>query len=359
MPKVKDHLRLIDRPIDMLDRTPYLRLDKNELVTNTVDRCSDTIAGILGDITPEFLAMYPNVYPLYERLSHKHDVDVNNVFIAAGSDACIRAIFDAYIDPGDEILMIHPTYGMYYTYSDIYRAKRVEVSYRSDLSMTLEDVLSSVTLNTKLMILPNPNSPTGTALTPDEMEGIIDIADLLDILIVIDEAYYPFYPDTAMHMTKRYSNLVIMRTFSKAYGLASLRIGYAVSSKEVIENLYKVRPFNDVTGIGAYFALKMLDVYGDRIVEMNCEFVNEGKAYVEKEMKKIGFFAIPSRTNFLNIVVGKDMISTCVKACEQEGILIRTGDDRHPLLAECICVAVGSKEDMKPLIKVIRDVNVL
>ena len=243
----KKHLLNIYRSDpERFDRTRYLRLDKNE------DLCGlpeDLVKTCLTKITPDDLSAYPQTYILYEKLSKYLSVPQENLLITAGSDAAIKNIFEVFISPGDGVIIPDPTYAMYEVYADLFNARLTKIPYAEDLSFSVRDMIASISDSTKLVALANPNSPTGTIVNRNEIVDLIERCCARDVLVLIDEAYYPFYPHTVIDLTEKYPNLIVTRTFSKAFGLAALRLGYLVANSEIIRYLKTFRPIYETHGL--------------------------------------------------------------------------------------------------------------
>jgi histidinol-phosphate aminotransferase len=217
----KSHLYNVYRtPPDKLDRLKFLRLDKNE---DTIGLPEEVIQEILSEVTPDFISTYPLTYRLYESLSEFLSLSEDHLLITAGSDAAIKAAFEGFVEPGDEVIIPDPTFAMFEVYADLFRGEMKKITYKSDLSLSIEEMLGSITQKTKLIALPNPNSPTGTIVRREDILNLLKHAEAVGVVVLIDEAYYPFYPHTTIDLIDEYQNLIVTRTFSKAFGLASVR----------------------------------------------------------------------------------------------------------------------------------------
>lgn len=281
-----------------------LWLDKNE--------CADPeyihiIEEVVSSIPITALYGYPNLYELYSKLSDNLGVEMDQLLLAAGSDSVIRAVFDAYVSPGDVVIHPEPTFLMYSVYSKLYGAKSVVLDYSPSSDGPL--LLSQTFINAirkykpRLVCLPNPGSPTGTVFSSNEMLHIIEEAGEAGAIILVDEAYYPFYPQTVLHLVDTYSHLLVARTFSKAWGLAGIRLGYGIACRELIQSLYSVRPRYEVGSLSAAIAFKILD-YSDAM-QVSVGRLNKGKKYFINEMTKLGFKTLSSEGNFLHVAFGE------------------------------------------------------
>jgi histidinol-phosphate aminotransferase len=350
MVRPKSHLIDIYRsPAERFDRTQYLRLDKNE---NTGNIPAPILESIKSGITPELISSYPQVYPLYEKLGRVLGLDEDCLLLTAGSDAAIKNVFEVFVNPGDEIIIPDPTYAMYEIYAQLFQGVVQKVPYGTDLTFSMDGIYEKITDKTKLIALANPNSPTGCVLDQQELVDLIKYAEEKDILLLIDEAYYPYYPHSVIDYISGCRNLIVTRTFSKAYGLASLRLGFAASNPDIIRSFAKFRPIYETNGLAVLFGSAMLD--HPEIIRKNVADVLEGREFLVKEMEKMGFSCYPSQTNFLNIRVGQKLVIPLTDFLKTRGILIKPGYD-HPALKECIRVTIGSIHQMKPVIESVRE----
>ena len=342
----KEHLRNIYRSVpEEFDRTAYLRLDKNEDVDGF---SSEFIQGLLSGITPGLISSYPQLFPLYEKLSGYLGVNRDQLLITAGSDAAIKNIFEVFITPGDKILTPDPTYAMYYVYSQLFQAELIKIQFDGDLNLPIDKFLENISAEIKMVVLANPNSPTGTIVTKDDVLKILKKAEENNVLVLVDEAYYPYHPFTILEMVDKFDNLIITRTFSKAYGLASLRVGYAISNPDIIKAMITFRPIYETTGISAHLACKMLD--NNEIVQKKIDETIKGKEYVISEIAKLGLKVYASHTNFIHIRVGEENVQKVCNHLEKSRILVRTGFE-HETLKHCIRITTGSVNTMEPFVE--------
>lgn len=278
-------------------------LDKNE---NLDPQLSRFTSNLVKEIDPSAVFTYPECAPLYKILADMHELSPEFFILSAGSDGAIRYTFEAYVSEGDRVIHTSPTFAMYSVYSTMYGANVTPLSYEASEkgpSLSLQHVLQSIEkIRPRLFCLPNPDSPTGTVFSPTELETIVATAEKVGSIALIDEAYYPFYNHTAVPLVKKYSNLVVARTFAKAWGLAGLRIGYAVCSPSVAQALHKVRPMYEVNTFAVEYMKKML-THADEM-HRSVERLNDGKQYFLSEMNRIGFKTLQGHGNFLHVAFG-------------------------------------------------------
>jgi len=344
MKQPKNHLKEISRsPPEPFDRTCYLRLDKNEDVSGLPE---EFIQSVLSKASPDLLAAYPQLDELYIKLSKYLSVDREQILITAGSDAAIKNIFEVYIEPGDKVVMPEPTYAMYDIYSRLFQASPEKIRHDSGLNLPLDVFIDAIT-DAALVVLANPNSPTGTVVERPDIVRILNAAEDEGALVLIDEAYYPYYPQTAVELMDQYRNLIVTRTFSKAFCLASLRLGYAVSNPSTIRHLNSFRPIYETNSIAALFGCAILDNLD--VVEDKVRKVIEGRDYIVREMEKFGLTTYPSNTNFVHIHVGEIHVVPLSDYLKERGILVKSGFS-HETLKECIRISVGPIDTMRTFV---------
>jgi histidinol-phosphate aminotransferase len=288
--------------------------------------------------------LYPEVscYNLREALSVKFNVPEGNIIVGNGADGIIYALGMTLIEQGDEVIIPEITFSLYETISLCMRA-RVVFSKMKNLSIDLDDILTRITKKTKLIWLSNPNNPTGTLIKAKEFQSFIEsVPD--NVLVVHDEVYYDFaiqeeFPKTAELLKKSHENIFIIRSFSKIYGLAGVRLGYGIGSMELIKLMYRIRPPFDVSilaqaaGIGA---LSDNDFYTESL-----QLVKREKEYIYRELDKMGLEYIPSQTNFIIINLKKDSVKV-FHALINMGWIVRPLKDYK--LPHHIRITIGLRE---------------
>jgi histidinol-phosphate aminotransferase len=299
---------------------------------------------IRQSITPEFLGCYPEVYKLYRALSAFHGFTEEHFLIAAGSDGAIRAAYDAFVNTGDDVTNIQPNFAMYDVYTRLHNANPVDICYDpTSLMLDTRKVAEHICDKTALLVLSNPNSPVGAEIPLDDIRYLLEKAEEHDTRVIVDEAYYPFSDNTSAGFLNTHKNLILLRTFSKAFGLAGLRVGYAISSKENIDLMGKFKPMYEVNTLAVLCACSYLDQY--QFIEQSVRESLQIKKWFINTIESLGFSTIPGSSNFVNIVVGKKNVQCLVDMCRANRILIRPGFP-YGILGECIRISVGTRSEM-------------
>jgi histidinol-phosphate aminotransferase len=326
-----------------------LWLDKNE----NLDPAMLTIsAEILASSPPIALATYPEAGDLYRKLSTWIGVDPEALLLTPGSDGAIRLTFEAFIEKGDFVLHTNPTFAMYPIYCQMFGASAIAIEYsmvNGEPSLQVHEILESIRqLQPKLVCLPNPDSPTGTVISPEDLRKILSVCEELECVLLVDEAYHPFYEWSVVPWTKTSKNLIVARTFAKAWGVAGLRIGYAVGHLETISLLHKMRPMYEVSTIAVEFMTRMLD----RVPEMenSVSRIQAGKLHFQNEMRELGYKVLDTNGNFAHIAFGEDL--PVINAALAGHVLYR-GAFAHPSLSGYSRFSVAPLEAMSRVIKLI------
>jgi histidinol-phosphate aminotransferase len=270
---------------------------------------------------------YPDndCFMLKEKLAEQLNIETENLVVGNGSSELLRLITLAALKPGDEAIIPHPSFIVYPTITKLMGGVERKVplkNYRHDLN----EMLNQINDKTKIIFLCNPNNPTGTIFYKDEVEDFLNKVPK-NILIIFDEAYFEYANDSrypnGIDYFKNSKNVIVLRTFSKIYGLAGLRIGYGIASGEIIQVIEKVRePFN--VNMPAQLAATVSLEFKDE-VEKRKRFNNEGKEYLYQQFKDLGLEYAPTEANFILVDLKKDSRKVFEDLLKL-GIIVRPGD---------------------------------
>ncbi len=293
-----------------------------------------------------------NPYLRYEIASY-HNVDEDQILFGNGLFETVLLIAQTFLDKGDEVIIPKPTFGWYQRAVSHTDAKVVNIPVKDDLQVDLQAILGAVNGNTKAVFLCNPNNPTGKALPEEDIRSFIEKVQE-NILLVIDEAYMDYAIEGAADLVpeiKKHDNLLIIRTFSKLYGLASFRVGYALGSSDLIKKIEKVKP---PLNVGTPAELAAIASIKDR---ENFRRVREAN---RRELERYyGFFSergiktVPSQGNFFLAYLGEKS-SAVVSELEKRRILIRDGAGFG--LEGYVRITVGTPEDNDLLIRALEEI---
>jgi histidinol-phosphate aminotransferase len=337
------------RSIDDVRRTYGLervaKLASNENPLGASPRAVEAIARNLGTLN-----FYPNGgLDLRERLAGEFDLKTENVIAGSGSDSIMSGIIRAFLCDDDEVLT---TEAAFIGFQVLARSRGVmyrTVPYR-DWHYDLTALAAAITEKTKIIYLANPNNPTGTVFSKHEFDLFYKHVPER-VLIILDEAYFeyakdnPRYPDS-MHY--RYDNVITLRTFSKIYGLAGLRVGYGFAHEELIANLLKVKLPFEPSGLAQIAAIAALDdkEFVHRALELNAR----GLRLISDSLREMGLKVIPSEANFVMVPLGSaEEAKWLTEELLRKGVIVR------PLgafgLPHCVRISTGTDEDNRMLIE--------
>ncbi len=330
--QVPDHIKSIvpyppGKPIEELEREygvkNSIKLASNENAWGSSPKALEAIRQSLSN-----LHRYPDGsnYYLVQAIAEKDGFSPDEVVVGNGSDEIIEFLVKAYVEPGDEVITSHPSFLMYQKVVQV-RGGINKVLPLKGMCHDLDAIISSVTDRTRLIFLDNPNNPTATAMDPGKLYSFL--SDLPEsVIVVLDEAYVDFMDDevqidvySLIKNSKGRCGVVALRTFSKAYGLAGIRVGYGLMSAEVAGYLHRVRqPFNvnQLAQVAAIAAIKDSEFYGSTL-----QGVREGKAWLQEEVEKIGCTSYSSQTNFFLIDVKGDA-AALYEAMLHKGVIVRS-----------------------------------
>ena len=322
-----------------------LRLDFNE---NTAG-CSPRVLARLRQMTSDDLSRYPEREPV-ERLVAEHlGLTPAQVLLTNGVDEGIHLLSETFLQAGSEAIVVVPTFSMYEIAAGATGATVITVTAGLDFRFPAEKVLASITPKTRLIAIANPNNPTGSAAARADLIAIVESTP--DAAVLVDEAYFDFYGETMMGELGKRPNLFVARTFSKAYGMAGLRIGVLAGAREPLQYVRRVASPYNVNGA----ALACLpEALADReYVSDYVQSVRRGRQRLQEELAALGIRCWPSQANFVLCRFGERR-EAFVTAMRRRAILVR---DRNsdPGCEGCVRITVGSDDQTDRLLAALRD----
>jgi histidinol-phosphate aminotransferase len=323
-----------------------LRLDFNE---STIG-CSPRVLARLHSVDAELLARYPEREPVEVEVAAFLGLDAAQVLLTNGVDEAIHLLCSTYLEPGDEAIIVAPTFAMYAIFAKAEDARVIQVLSGENFAFPLEEILARISPRTRLIAVANPNNPTGAAVASEVLLRVARAAPQAALLV--DEAYFEFHGETILNAPERPSNIFVARTFSKAYGLAGLRIGILAGDAGQLAMVRRVAsPYN----VNTVALLALREALGDQeYVENYVAEVRRGRNVLEQELRNLGLHHWPSHANFVLVRVGSAH-AEFVQALRTRGILVRS---RHsdPGCEGCVRLTVGSEEHTRTLIGALRKV---
>jgi len=301
---------------------------------------------------------YPNIdgIKLREKLATVNNLDPKRIVLGCGSDETLLFVALAFCQDGDEIIHAQHGFEMYSIITKIVGATSKLIKEDENYNVNVISILNEVTPSTKIIYLANPNNPTGTYLTRIEIFNLLEQLPK-NIIVVLDGAYAEYVMkedyDAGFSLTNEFENVIITRTFSKAYGLAGLRIGWSYSSEKVALILNKVKgPFN-TQSISQEMAIVALEdkEYLRKVIINN----QETKQWFEEELKKIHINIRPSEGNFSFVETSEEKAKKISSHLANEGIIIRQLDSYG--LPNCLRITIGTREEMETTIQSLRKLS--
>jgi histidinol-phosphate aminotransferase len=328
------------------NRIGKLRLDFNE---NTVG-CSPRVAAALERLaTKEFLSTYPEYQEARRKVSKFFGLQPDQVLFSDGTDEAIHLLCNTYVDPGDEAVMPWPAFPMFRFYVQVAGGEPRRISYRlPGLDFPLEELLEAITPKTRLVLVANPNNPTGGAIGLGEIEKILQRAE--NAAVLIDEAYFEFCGVTALQLLSSYPNLFVSRTFSKAFGLAGLRIGCLLSQAKNIAVVRKGQSPYSVNSLGVLCASEAIEDH--EYVRSYVRDVLEAREILLAGLSGLGVPFYPTQANFVLVDLGEGAARVC-ESLRERGILVR---DRSGELPGTVRITVGTKAQTAKLLGALQEV---
>ena len=323
----------------------YIKLNTNE---SPYPPSESVINAINADEVKD-LRLYcdPECKRLREAIAQLYGVDNENVFLSNGSDDILNFAFMAYGEKGAAFPDI--TYGFYPVFAELYGIKTEVIPLKDDFTIDTKAFWGQ----NKLIVIANPNAPTGIELPLSDIEEIIKRNP--ESVVLVDEAYVDFGGNSAIALTKKYNNLLVCSTFSKSRSLAGARLGFAIACKELISDLEKIKystnPYNinRLTQVAGYMAIKENDYY-----IANCKKITETREYTANELKALGFTVLPSKANFIFVksdIIGGEELYLHLK---EKGVLVRHFSNNR--IKEFNRITIGSREEMEAFIQKVKEI---
>ena len=331
-----------EQPRDM----QYIKLNTNESPYPPSDA---VVAAVAGEAAKLRLYSDPECTELVDKLAEVYGVDRSCVIVSNGSDEILNFAFMAFADGDSPLVFPDITYGFYPVFAELNRIPYSKMPLKEDLSIDHRDYIGIG----KTVVIANPNAPTGLCLSLAEIGEIAESNP--DNVVIIDEAYVDFGAESAVPLTKKYDNLLVVQTFSKSRSMAGARLGFAIGNERLIADLntirYSTNPYNvnRMTLAAGVAALSENGYYMD-----NCKRIAENREYTKLQLEGLGFFVLDSKANFLFAKSDRIGGEELYLELKKRGILVRHFNGER--ISEYNRITVGTLEQMKKLVSVIEDI---
>ncbi|HOD34700.1 MAG TPA: histidinol-phosphate transaminase [Syntrophales bacterium] len=316
---------------------------------NTNENCyppSPKVLRSLKSFRGESLRRYPDPMSraLCERAAKLYGVPANWVLAGNGSDEHLALIVRAYLEPGRKAACPVPTYSLYRTLARMQDAGLVEIPYDDNYGLPVEKLIRAAAVVTFIC---SPNNPSATVAPVKDLERL---ASRVKGILVVDEAYTDFADENAMSLVKKFRNVMVLRTVSKGYSLAGLRLGFAVAHPEVLEGLIKIKDSYNVDAVTSRVGIAALSdqAWKDR----NARRIIKSRTKLSKNLERLGFRVWPSQANFLLARPADKKAGRLYRALKDRGILVRYWD--RPGLSDKVRITVGTEEENGTLLDALK-----
>ncbi len=271
-----------------------LRLDRNEKVEAWGE---DFILSVFKNKPEWLMSVYPENETIYEKLSSFLKIKKENLLLTSGIDGGIKTIFEVMTSPGDLVGVLSPTYAMYKIYSNLFQINLEELPYENDNSLDLDKILRFIQKKPSIFFLPNPNQPIEDTLNFEKLEFLANECLKNNCLFFIDEAYHHFGADSGIELIDKYENVVVARTFSKAFGVPSIRLGFLISNISNMSIISKMRFAHESNTLSNSVAEYLLDNF--HLVNDYIDKIIETRTKLKKILKEQGIFSFGETGNYL------------------------------------------------------------
>ena len=327
-------------------RAGKLRLDFNE---NTVGCSPRVVEAVTKGLSAERLTLYPEYAEAKEAIARYFRVRPEQFVFTNGTDEAIQVLVNAYVDDGQEVLVLRPSYAMYRFYAEVAGAKIKEIAYPlPGMEFPVQDVLDAITPETRAVLLANPNNPTGTGISLLVIERILHRAR--KAVVMVDEAYYEFSGVTALTEIERVPNLFVCRTFSKVFGMAGMRLGCLFSHEANVALLHKAQSPYSVNSLAIVAAQAAVE--DTAYIERYVAEVLAARELLCLGLERLGIRYVPSSANFVLGDFGKRAIEVR-DALRGQGILVR---DRSYEAPGCVRITLGTREQTRRLLGALEEI---
>ncbi len=349
---VLSSLSKVHRQLDSLPSSPapdakYVKLNTNE---NPFALPEAVMESAVAALERQYLYPEDNNTSLRKAAAASYDLSTDQVIAGNGSSELLSLIYKAFLDPGDSVAMLSPGFAFNHKLALLQGARLLEIKWGEACLLPMHKLLFGPAKEAKFILLANPNNPTGTFVPIADIESLVAQSDRL---IVLDEAYVDFAPDSALRLIDRYSNLLILRTFSKSYAAAGIRIGFGLGHPEVIGRLRNIQNMFNMNVIGHAVGVSILAHRA--AYDENHSHIKYERERVSVALSQLGFSVTPSHANFLlaRVPAGRD--GTWWHAClKRRKILVAVLPDDG--LEDCIRVSIGTKPQMDALLAAVEDI---
>jgi histidinol-phosphate aminotransferase len=326
-----------------------IKLNTNENPYPPSPKALQVLRGFEGELLRRY--PHPMANPFRQAASRVLGIPEDWILVGNGSDDLLTMLMRACTEPGRRVVYPMPTYVLYRTLAQIQDAEIVEVPYPEDYSLPVEELVKA---QGAVTFIASPNSPSGT-LVPVEL--LNKLASRLSGVLVIDEAYADFAESNALELAKHYENVIVLRTLSKGYSMAGLRLGFGIAHPELLSGLIKVKDSYNVDAVAC--AVGAAAIADQDYTQGNLEKIKAARTQLASQLEALGFAVFPSQANFLLVRLSEQLLSKATaeflyQTLKQRGILVRYF--QQPRLADKLRITVGTPEQNEALLRELKEI---
>lgn len=345
------NIKNLYRIFDQNERKDYLRLDLNENPGGLPQKFIDKV---LSDITPQFVSQYPETLDFTKVLAEFLGTNIDRLCLVNGSSEGIRYIIQAFTSPNGRIVGVVPSYFMFQVYSEMYGRNLIKVPYNDDLTMNVENIIETLTDDTELLILLNPNNPMGNVYSDEEFKRIMMAAKKHQITVLVDEAYHYFYPKTFIKYAVESEHVFITRTFSKLFSMAGCRLGYVVGWPEGIKMVQNLCTPHNTNAFAIKFAKAVITTPG--MLDHLIKNFTEGRQFLIEALEANCYLHKGEAGNFIFIKPRTDAQKIVDRMKVEKKILIKMYPSVGKL-GDCLRVSIGEKKYMEQFMQALLEID--
>lgn len=345
--RFKKHLLQLHRLRMAVHEKPSMSvfLNRNERV---IPHDQETMRRLSYVLSQTCLNLYPDIGPFYKKLAHWLSVSENELYLTEGVSGAIKSLVETISEAGDNIVFPAPTFAMYPVYARMFNLEYRTVGYLKDYRLDVEAMYNLIDKKTVMVFLPNPNVPIEGTLPLENIAALAQHCKEKDAFLAVDEVYYPFGGPTAAGLIEQFDNLLVMRSFSKSFGLAGIRLGYVLSNSDNIEYISRTRTGYETNSVSMEIAAFFIDNY--HIVEAYVADVKEGLSYLKREFAELGLpYNGGDAANFIFVDMGdKALVEQVAVTLKTKDIYVRGGWPEP--YASGLCITGGPQVIMEQFI---------
>jgi len=347
---VDENIKKTERIFPRQGRADFYRYDMNE---NPEGLPKEFVDSVLKEITPEFLATYPEPDHFLRKYSKYVGVPFECVMATNGSDMAIRYLLQTFGEKGKDVVTVTPSFEMYMVNCWLLGLNHKTVPYESDMTINIDKIIDAIDKNTSVVVLLNPNNPMDNAYSIEEAEKVIEKAKKVNAVVILDEAYHYFYEHTLLSLAMKHENVLVLRTFSKLFSLAACRLGVIIANPQLIHYVKNLKLTFDVNSFALLFGERILDhpEIRDRLIAEE----KEGKEYTAQILRERGYECRVCKGNFLFVKPKNDAHLVAKRLEEEKKVLVHAYG--NSLLKNYLRVSVGAKSAMEIFIKALLEVD--